>query len=310
VKKTFWPYSGNPYEIFSILEENPRIPKTQIARRFRVNPKTAELWYDAAIKKRIIIPPVFRRKSYKNFREYFYFVKTKDPHSLYKELQNWEDIMYMSVHTGFPDFQIIARRPLSLDYDIALSGERSDYYVSTPKDHTFVDAIQNILDKLSDLKKIKEFPSPLMIREEDYVEWDDKDESIFNALTNNVRKPWIQVLKESGAYKDKIMKWFRRRNEFGDTHIMFFPQGESSYQLSLFMVETEYDWLLIDIFSELPTSSVFYRLRNKLMMGIYLPFLPSQGGRFIVRKVLSVLQKKELVTDCTNSIVEYYFRPD
>lgn len=309
MKKTFWPHSGDPYEIFSALLENPRIPKTQIAQRFKVNPKTAESWYDTAIRQKIIILPVFRRKSYKNFREYFYFVKTKDPHSLYEKFQDSKDIMYLSVHTGFSDFQIIARKPLPLDYDVAFSGIRSDYYVSTPKNHTFRDAIQRIQQKLLNLNKIREFLSPLIIREEDFKEWDDLDEAIYNSLTNNIRKPWVRVLEESGAYKDKIQKWFRRRHEFGGTHVMYFPQGENSYQLSLYMVETEYDWLLIDIFSELPTSSVFYRLNSKLMICIYLPFLHSQGGRFIVRKALSVLQKKELVTDCTNSIVEYYYRP-
>ena len=157
-----------------------------------------------------------------------------------------------------------------------------------------------------------------ILRQEEYSEWDQLDEAIYTALANDLRKPWVRVLKESDAYKDKIMNWFRRRDDFGSTHVMYFPEGESAYQLSLYMVETEYDSLLIDIFSELPASSVFYRLQNKLMICIYLPFLNSEGerfsysygGRFIVRKVLSILQKEELVTDCTNSIVEYYYRPD
>jgi len=309
VKSTLWKHTKDPYEIFKLVLENPRIPKTEIAKKFNVNPKTAEIWWNNAVKYGIIIPPVFRRKSYLNFREYFYFIDGQDPHSLYEELQESKDILYFSVQTGFANFQIISRSPLSLQSNVVLSGERSNYYVSIPPNCTFEESISKIQNKLKNLKELKPFPSPLIYQKKAYGPWDELDEIIYREFSNNMRKPFTHVIESTNAYSDKIMKWLRRRHRFGDTITMFFPEGESSYQLSLFCIETKNDWLLIDLFSQMPTSSVFYRLGKKLMMSIYLPFFPSPEGRMIVRKVLSILQKKELVSSYTNSIVEYYYRP-
>jgi len=62
----------------------------------------------------------------------------------------------------------------------------------------------------------------------------------------------------------------------------------------------------LDIFSELPTTTVFYRLSGKVMMLAYLPF--TLEGRSVVRKALSILEKEELVTSYTNSVIEYHYR--
>lgn len=306
VESSSWTHIRNPYEIFQLVLENARVPKTEIAKIFKINPKTADIWWRNAIDNRIIISPVFRRKSFPNFREYFYFIKTKDPHLLYENLRESESIIYYSVQTGFADFQIIAEKPISMDLDVVLAGERSNYYVSTPPNYTFDETISRIQSKLVDLKELEPYPSPLVYQKKSYRHWDALDEAIYREVTNDMRKPFAHIMKSTGACSNKIFQWFRDRHKFGQTITMFFPQGESSYQLSLFSIKTSNDWLLIDLFSQLPTSSLFYRLGNRLMMSIYLPF--TLEGRFIVRKVLSYLQKKELVSSYTNSIIEYYYR--
>ncbi len=79
----------------------------------------------------------------------------------------------------------------------------------------------------------------------------------------------------------------------------------NTYQLTTFFIETEYDSLLIDLFSSFPVSTVFYRLDNCVMMSIYLPY--TLEARSIVHKVLCELGKKELVSKYTNSITEYHY---
>lgn len=311
VRSTLWKHRKDPYEIYQVVLQNPRIPQIELARIFHVNRKTANKWWHSAVDNRIIIPPIFRRKSFLNFREYFYFIRVDNPHSLYENLQDSKDITYYSVQTGFANFQIIAKKPLSLESDVILSGERSDYFVSTPPNCTFEKSIAFMEEKLKNLDTYENESTPLVYHAEDFNPWDELDEVIFQRLCNNLRSSFTDIIETTGAYSDKIMDWFRNREKFGHDVVMFFPRGESSYQLSLFCIDTEKetDSILIDIFSKLPTSSVFYRIEEKLMMSIYLPFLSGGGGRFIVRKTLDILQKKELVKSYTNSIVEYGFRP-
>lgn len=308
MRSTFWPYSKDPYEIFKLLLEDPRIPKTQMIKIFNVNPKTFDKWWKAAIGKKIIILPVFRRKSFLNFREYIYFLRLKDPHELYESLQeNSESLTYFSVQTGFCNFQIISKDPIDPEGERVLSGPRSDYFVTVPPNCSFGEGAERIERLLQNLDSLNPRDSPLKYHDTKFEPWDEKDEAIFWEICNNMRTPFASAVKSADTYNDKAWSWFRNRDTFGDTITMFFPKGESSYMLSLYGIKTEYDSILVDIFSNLPTSTVFYRLDGRVIMGVYLPF--TLEGRFIVRKALSILQKEELVDDYTNSNVEYYFRP-
>lgn len=306
VKRTIWNHTKSPYKMAELLFRDPRIPKTHIARILKVNPKTIDLWYAEAVAKRIIIPPIFRRKSFKNFRERFYFINTDDPYKLYEELKDNKDILYYSVQTGFANFHIISKTLLDLKGDIVFEGDRSNYYVSIPPELTVGESVSQIKRKL-ELDRYQFKPSPLLYYNKLYEPWDDMDETIFWAVCNDVRKPVRQILREVDTYSDKVVNWFRTRDEFGHTITMYFPEGEGSYLLSTYAVETEYDSLLIDIFSCLPVTNVFYRIDDQLMMNIYLPF--TLDGRQIAHKILSFLKEKELVNSYTNSIVEYYYRP-
>ncbi len=171
-------------------------------------------------------------------------------------------------------------------------------------------AISQIERKLQNLTRYKEafshISSPLLYHDTTY-QWDDMDELIYRELSGDIRKPLDKALKKVGSYSDRMWNWIKKRDEFGQTIIMYFPEGEGSYLLSVYCIDTPYDSLLIDIFSSLPTSTVFYRIHDKFFMCAYLPFSP-EGKRYIIKKALATLWKKELVKSYTNSIVEYGYR--
>jgi len=307
VKTTFWPYKGNPYDLFALVNKNSRIPVTQMARILKVNPKTADDWWNAALKKQIIILPRFRRRSYLNFREYVYFLNVKDPYSFYNSCIDDENLLYFSVHIGFSNFEIISKCPIDPEGDILFWGPRTDYYVSVPLDITFSQAGERLLKKLDMINQFEPKDSPLVLHPESYEPWDKKNEEIYEAFRDNLRKPFAKVMRETHTYSDKVMNWIRTREEFGQTITMYFPQGLSAYLPTVYTFDTEYESLLIHLFSGLPTPSVFYKVNDTVIMSLYLPF--SLEDRILIRKILSILQKKELVNEYTNSITEYGYRP-
>ncbi|MBU7025400.1 MAG: hypothetical protein HXS48_00545 [Theionarchaea archaeon] len=224
-----------------------------------------------------------------------------------REAEIKEDIIHFSVQTGFCNFQIVSNKKIHPEGEIILSGARSDYFLSTPEKTTFEDSLTTIERKLSSLERIEGHPSPLVYHESVYEDWDEFDEKIYLEFSRNMRKPFKLVLKKTGAKRDQISDWMKRRDQFGHTIVMYFPLGLNSYQPTIYCIDTCFDSLLIDFFSSLPVPTVFYRIGEKLMVKVYLQN-NSLEGKYISNKVLSKLRKKELVEGYTSSIVQYYYR--
>lgn len=269
-----------------------------------------------AFEKAIIIPPIIRLKSFKNLREYFYFIRAEYPNDLFERLKEEADINYLSIQTGFANIQVIAKKELDFEDSVVLQGFRSDYFVNVPRKISTEMAVSQISEKLKNLEKDETIDSSKrthsqLIFHENTIEWDFMDELIYEKMCNNLRLRLEKVIKEVNSYHDKAWSWIKRKDEFSQTIVMYFPNGESSYMLTSYCITTPYDFLLIDFFSNLPTPTVFYRIRSedfgdKLMMNIYLPFGPELNK--IVKKSMEEMKKKELIDDFTSSIVEYGYR--
>ena len=306
-KFTFKNFPRDFYGLFSYVNSDPRISLSEIGRQMGIDRRTATAWWKLAVENRIIIPPILRKKSFLNFREYVYFLKVKDPHKLFKKLMDNKDITYYTVQTGFSNFAITAKKEIDPPGEIIFSGQRSDWLVSVPPACTYEQAAQRISQKLDNIIDDDPQPSPLMYHDTVYEPWDEKDEVIYEELHDNMRKPFLPIMKTHTIYSDKIMNWIKERDTFGQTFTFYYPEGEGAYLPVMYAMKTEYDSLIIDLFSQLPVTSVFYRLRDLFFMTLYIPF--PLFARSLVRMVLSRLQESGLIEDYDNAIIEYHFRP-
>ncbi len=308
MKTALWPFSSDSYKIFQLLLTDPRITERSLAREFNVTEKTIGNWLRYAFNNVIVRTPVFRRKSFINFREYIYFVRARDPDEFYESLINKNNgILFCSVQTGFSNLQIVSTGEINLKEEVVFSGTRSDYHVSIPPKRDFSESFRLMEEKLNSIGDLNPSPSPLIWRNEYYTKWNEDMEKIYLQLFNDMRKPFRQILRETGVDFQIFKKWLKDRDEFGQTIIMYFPDGVSAYQPTTYCIETEHDSLLIDLFSNLPVSCYFYRLDDRLLMKLYLPY--TTKGKKVVRNILRALRKKELVQDYANSIDEYYYTP-
>lgn len=305
-KFTFKNFPRDLYGLFSFVNKDPRISLSEIGRQMGIDRRTATSWWKLAVENRIIIPPILRKKSFLNFREQVYFLKVRDPHKLFKKLVDDKNITYYMVQTGFSNFVITAKKKIDPPGEIIFSGERSDSFVSTPMNCTYEEAARRISQKLDHIDDDPQ-PSPLVYHDTIYESWDKNDELIYRELCNDMRKPLLPLMKKYHLYSDKIMNWIKNRDQFGQTFTFFYPEGEGAYLPIIYAMKTEYDTLIIDLFSRLPVNSVFYRIDKYLLLTIYIPF--RYFLRLLIRKVFSDLGEANLIEDYDNAVIEYHYRP-
>jgi hypothetical protein len=185
------------------------------------------------------------------------------------------------------------------------------FNVTTPRNCSSDDSFSIVLKKLDTLEDIVLTPSPLIYHDEVFSKWDELDEKIYREINNDFRKSYRTIVRNTGGYSKRVLQWLRRRDEFGQAIVMYFPDGLSAYQPTTFFVETEYDSLLIDLFSCFPVSTVFFRIDKYVLLNVFLPFTLDREipYRSIPYLVLHSLKKRKLVSKYTNSIDQYYYRP-
>jgi len=132
------------------------------------------------------------------------------------------------------------------------------------------------------------------------VKWDSEDEILYRYFKYNLRKKLSPVMKKHLISGTKLYAWLERLPEYCTIFTGYYPETLSAYDPYLYMVETDYEDFIVDLFSELPTTSTFFTISDKLFIykELYIPLL------------LNELLNKEIIKSKARSITEFYWAKD
>jgi hypothetical protein len=300
--------------ICEILWEDPRVLVRGI---------TSKIGSDAgkilreALEYQYIIGPQIRKRSYQNLKEYMYFINCENPELLYLKYREDQNIIYHVKTVGFCNLWIIAREEIDIDGDIVVEGQRSDYHVSHPPDHSWETAIEVVKKKIDifDLKDCKA-QGIIQKRFNETIDWDLKDELLYRYFKYDLRKPLTPLMRDLNISKDKIYNFLGRLPEPCTIFTDYYPESLSAYYPCLFMFETDYEGFVIDLFSELPATSSFFKVSNKLFANIHVPKKldriddSNPSNRLSIPLLALDLEEKGIVKKKDYVVLEYYKSKD
>jgi predicted transcriptional regulator len=272
------------YRIYERLCEKPRIRPHHLSKELKLRPSSVSKIMKEAFEQGYIFGPHVRKKSYQNFLEYVYFLKSPEPVKLYRKLKEDERVVYHAKIIGFSDIWAIAKT--SLDFpgcEIIAQGYRSDYFLSHALNCSWEDSFSTVTNMISDFDpRTYVLKNYLQTHWDEVIEWDNTDEILFRELKYDLRKALEPIMKKYHIPLSRTKKWLKRLRDYCTIATSYFPETISAYDPYLFMFETEYEDFIIDLFSQLPVSSFFFRVDNKLILYIHV--------------------KKELLRSAENSI--------
>jgi hypothetical protein len=302
--------------IYGLLWEKSRIPLRSIFKA--VGSYMAKKRLQEAFGQQYIIGPDIRKRSYRNLKEYMYFANFENPERAYLKYREDERITYHAQMKGFCDLWIIAKEEIEIEGDIVLEGSRSDYYVSFAPDHSWEKALQ-IMQKKIERCELGTYESRGIIKTHwnETIEWNEKDESLYRYFKNDLRKPLGQAMKECKVSKDGLYNWLKRLPECCNINTHYYPETLSAYIHYLFMFETDYEDFIIDLFSELPASTSFFKVSNRLFARIYVPEqyvrdndLQMAAEKWYLPLLTINLLEKGIVRDKKSAMLEYHWVKD
>jgi hypothetical protein len=84
-----------------------------------------------------------------------------------------------------------------------------------------------------------------------------------------LRKALTPLKREYLIATQKFKNWLKKLPECCNIMVRYYPEKRSSYDPYIFVFETDYEDFVIDLFSELPTSSTFFKVSDKLILYAY-----------------------------------------
>jgi len=258
--------------IYEVLIQNFRITITDISKDLGIDRTTARNRVREAFDEGYISEPNVRKKSYLPFIEHVYFVHCKDPLEQYLRFSEDERIVYHAVMDGFANLWVISKEEIDIEGDILISGPRSDYHVAFAPNHSWKTAVKIMKEKVEKFDPDKYEPKGIIqIHWDETIEWDEEDEILYRYFKYDLRKPVTPLKREYSIATRKFKDWLKKLPEYCTIITRYFPGKRSSYDSYIFVFETDYEDFVIDLFSELPTSSLFFKVSNKLILYAYVP---------------------------------------
>ena len=297
-------------KVHSFLEENPRMTYRRISKQLDIYEKTASNLVNTMIEEGIITNPQARIKSYGNVKEYVYFLDVKNKLRTYHKWIKEECVVYAGVLVGSPNFWVVSEQPLSIEGEMYVKGVRSDYYVAEPSKMEWNESIAKMREVVSNFPLWEQDESPLAFHLDEELLWDDEDAVLYQEFKYNLRIPYKPLMRKYCISCRKIKTWLKRLYETCTVFTRYFPGGINLHDPYLFFIQTDYEKALVDLFGCFPTSTLYFKVGDMLIIEPYLRSDYLRGNfyhRIQIPSLLETLIEKEYITDYNYVLEEYSY---
>lgn len=255
------------YSIYEQLLQDERISLANMSRNLGLARNTVTSHYNYMMMAEILRSPSMRLKMFEDLREYVYFLNFERPLRVYEELVHHPSVVFHCLASGAFDMIVIADSPLDFEShpqfkECLLQGARGDYYVSHVPRGIYEDAFQKIKKTIEEgnLQRSRisvEFPKRDIM-------WTELEWKLFYDLKFDMRRTFTDIVK-----KHKISKWlfyqsYERIKKNCFTVIPFYPSKHKNYSDFYFILKTSHEESLMNLFMELPCSSMFFKVGDYL----------------------------------------------
>ncbi|MGC1119714.1 MAG: winged helix-turn-helix domain-containing protein [Candidatus Methanofastidiosia archaeon] len=295
--------------------KNPRIKKKEIAAALGVDPRTASRRIKEAIEGSHILGPHVRKRSYANMKEYVYLCNVKDPLETYARLEKDSNVFYHAKMAGFANFWIVSRERADVSGKVLVEAPRSDYHMSYAPNRSWNQALEVIRNKIDAFNpRAYEPQNTIKTYWNETAEWDSEDEKLLRYFKHDLRKTFTPVMRRHLITTAKIYKFLEKLSRYCTVTTSYFPEGISAYDPYLFCFRTEYEDFIIDLFSEIPTSSLFFKVSDRLFVLVHLKkdfvrsndFKAFEAFEPCLLSLTNKLLRKEIIGSEEHAIIEYH----
>jgi hypothetical protein len=264
-------------------------------------------YWGEGLKEKIFFPPQIRLKMYENRKEYVYLVQSDKVHELYDYYENHPNVIYLAYTLGKFDLLIQTDTPLeSIPHNTILYGSRSNYAFPKIPYYSF----ETAFEKMEALLNRSYEPSWMTIEypEEPEINGASFGWQIFPYLKYNLRPNYTSIVRKLGISFTSFYKGFEYLLQVSTVLLPYYPLGFRQYSQHFFVVWTDYEDLLCELFGCLPCCVSITKVNDALL--IYSSILRDEMSKYHFFHLCYNLLKQGYVNKFWTASPAFHWRPD
>ncbi len=294
------------YEIFCQIYDDPRVQIYEISKALGIYRKSVSRALQEMIEQQILVGPQLRLKPIQKRPKIYYILDFDDPFRAYEKLIEDKNLTYIGILFG--DFSVIAAGAPGTDFDtypgfkkVLYSGERGEIF--TPKASALDwDGCASCM--LKEIEKSDSWKKSTWVSDTMDIPWDHQEWEFFMEFGGDIRRKIAPLVRDHDVSFRKFYEWLRTMDKYTTVHTGFYPEGFASYTTYLFLFKTDYEHALMDLFSLLPTTPLFFKVGSYLLSWFYIrtdPLITS------LSKTIYVLKERSILTDFYKGIIVMHY---
>lgn len=213
----------------------------------------------------IFFPPQIRIRIYKTRKEYIYLVECENPHELFEYYRKHPDVIYLAFLHGKFNLLIQTKKPLDIaPKGTLLHGSRSDYeYPETP-----YCSFDSALDRMETLLSQEHEPSRSTVTcpDEPSLKGSEYGWKIFPYIKYDLRPNYTTIVKKVGISFSSFYKGYEYLLSVSTVLLPYYPLGFTNYLPEFIVLETDYEKLIREFFSHLPSHVSITRVDDAFLI--------------------------------------------
>lgn len=253
------------YCIYRTLLTDPRIYYHKAAKKCGVARNTFTKHWEDGLEQGIFFSPQIRPKMFSTRKEYIYLVQTDDVHELFEYYKNHPHLVYLAYTLGKFDLLVQTSRPLEvIPNNTILWGSRSNYsYPDTPRctDEEALNTIQELLDRSHEKSHL-----PVDYPDEPHIVGHQWGWKIYPHLKYNLRPNYTWIVKTMGMSFTSFYRGYEYLLKVCTVLLPYYPHGFTEYSQQFFVIWSDYEQLICNLFGSLPSHVSITKLNDALLI--------------------------------------------
>jgi predicted transcriptional regulator len=297
------------YKIFCQIYEEPRMQIYEVAKALGIYRKSVSKALQEMVNRHMLVGPELRLKPLEKNPKMYYVLDYDEPFKVYEKLIKNKDLTYIGVVFG--DFPLIAAGEPGVPFEeypgfnrILFSGKRGEIYTPRASSISWEGCGDRILEEV---KKSEPWEMSTWVSTPVNIPWDQQEWEFFYEFRGNIRHKIAPLVREKDVSFRKFYDWLNTVEDYTTIHTGFYPEGYSSYTTYLFLFKTAYEHALMNLFSLLPTTPIFFKVGTYLftMINIKTDLLITSLSRAIY-----TLKEESILEDFYKGVVVMHYTPD